>query len=134
MDGHATPDFSPAAGSFVHTTARSENSAEGEGGEPRATYPPPEKVALDPPSPAIRLSCDSWATVVAAALLQVPRSSPVPLPPPCRRRAPARKEAEPWGRESQLLSHLLRSGWTSLTLSFPAHSATTGVVLSAELT
>ncbi|ONM35105.1 hypothetical protein ZEAMMB73_Zm00001d042347 [Zea mays] len=90
MDGHATPDFSPAAGSFVHTTARSENSAEGEGGEPRATYPPPEKVALDPPSPAIRLSCDSWATVVAAALLQVPRSSPVPLPPPCRRRAPAR--------------------------------------------
>ncbi|ONM35107.1 hypothetical protein ZEAMMB73_Zm00001d042347, partial [Zea mays] len=47
---------------------------------------------------------------------------------------PGRKEAEPWGRESQLLSHLLRSGWTSLTLSFPAHSATTGVVLSAELT
>ncbi|AQK93453.1 hypothetical protein ZEAMMB73_Zm00001d010120, partial [Zea mays] len=80
---------------------------------------------------------DSWVTVVAAALLQVPRSSQVPLPPLRRRRAPARlfrrlnycnlgwfegrKEAEPWGRESQLLSHLLRSGWTSLTLYFPAH-------------
>lgn len=42
-----------------------------------------------------------------------------------------RKEVETWGRESQLLSHLLRSGWTSLTLSFPAHSATMGAVLSA---
>jgi len=42
-----------------------------------------------------------------------------------------RKEVEAWGRESQLLSHLLRSGWTSLTLSFPAHSAIMGAVLSA---
>jgi hypothetical protein len=37
-----------------------------------------------------------------------------------------------WGRESELLSHLLRSGWTSLTQSFHAHFAVMWVVLRAE--
>nr|ACF86136.1 unknown [Zea mays]ACG36073.1 hypothetical protein [Zea mays] len=68
MDGHATaPDFSPA-GSFGHATARSENSTDSEGGEPRATYSPPEKVSVDPPCPAIRLSCSERRTAVGVVL------------------------------------------------------------------
>jgi hypothetical protein len=55
MDGHTTPHSSPA--SFAHTPPRSEYSEEGAPGEPRATEPPPEKVPVDPPSPAIRFSC-----------------------------------------------------------------------------
>jgi hypothetical protein len=56
MDGHATAETFPAAASFAHKRARSEYSEEGALGEPRATEPPPEKVPVDPPSPANRLS------------------------------------------------------------------------------
>jgi hypothetical protein len=56
MDGDATAETFPAAASFPHKRARSEYSEEGARGDPRATEPPPEKVRVDPPSPANRLS------------------------------------------------------------------------------
>ena len=56
MDGHATALASPAAGCFRDKRARSEYSDEGAPSDPRATEPPPEKVAVDPPSAAIPFS------------------------------------------------------------------------------
>jgi hypothetical protein len=47
-----------------HTSARSEYSEEGAPSEPRATEPPPEKVSVDPPSPANRLSCSGRRAAV----------------------------------------------------------------------
>jgi hypothetical protein len=71
MDGHATVETSPTAASFAHKRARSEYSEEGAPGEPRATEPPPEKVPVDSPSAAIRLSCSGrWAAV------EVPHADP----------------------------------------------------------
>jgi hypothetical protein len=64
MDGHATAETSPADASFAHKRARSEYSEEGAPGEPRATEPPPEKVGVDPPSAAIRLSCSRQRAAV----------------------------------------------------------------------
>jgi hypothetical protein len=56
MDGDATAEKFPAAASFPDKSARSEYSEEDARGDPRATQPPPEKVRVDPPSPANRLS------------------------------------------------------------------------------
>jgi hypothetical protein len=52
MEGDATALASPLAGSFPDKRARSENSDEGGPGESRATAPPQEKAAVDPPSAA----------------------------------------------------------------------------------
>jgi hypothetical protein len=57
MEGHATQHSSPAAASFAHTPVGSEYSEDGVGGEPSATVLPPEKVPVEPPSPAIWFSC-----------------------------------------------------------------------------
>jgi hypothetical protein len=74
MDGHATPHSSPAVASFAHTPARSEYSEEGAPGEPRVTVPPPEKVPVDPPSPAIRLSCSGRRAAVGVLHADPPSS------------------------------------------------------------
>jgi hypothetical protein len=57
-----------------HTSARSEYSEEGAPGEPRATEPPPEKVPVDPPSAAIRLSCSGRRATVGVPHADPPSS------------------------------------------------------------
>jgi hypothetical protein len=57
MEGHSTPLSSPCTASFAHTTAGAEYSEAPVGGEPSLSFPPPEKVPVEPPSPAIPFSC-----------------------------------------------------------------------------
>jgi hypothetical protein len=57
MEGHSTPLSSPAAASFAHTPAGAKYSEDVVGGEPSPPFPPPEKVPIEPPSPAISFSC-----------------------------------------------------------------------------
>jgi hypothetical protein len=57
MDGHATTLASPPAASFPDKLARSEYSEEGAPGESTETAPPPDNLAVDPPSAAIHLPC-----------------------------------------------------------------------------
>jgi hypothetical protein len=57
MEGHSTPLSSPAVASFAHTPAGAEYSEDAVGGEPSPPFPPPEKVPIEPPSPAITFSC-----------------------------------------------------------------------------
>jgi hypothetical protein len=74
MDGHPTAESSPAAAAFAHKRARSEYSDEGAPGEPRATEPPPDKVAVDPPSAAISLSCSGRRAAVGVLDADPPAS------------------------------------------------------------
>jgi hypothetical protein len=57
MEGHSTPLSSPAAASFAHKTTGAEYSEPTVGGEPSLPFLPPEKVPVEPPSPAILFSC-----------------------------------------------------------------------------
>jgi hypothetical protein len=74
MDVHATEETSPADASFAHKHTRSEYSEEGAPGKPMATEPPPEKVAVDPPSAAIRLSCSGRRAAVGVLHTDPPAS------------------------------------------------------------
>jgi hypothetical protein len=124
MDGHATALASPAAGCFRDKRARSEYSDEGAPSDPRATEPPPEKVAVDPPSAAIPFSWSGRRAAEVVVHADPPASFAERRPGQSVRRR---------RRRSSLSAGSSSAGWRSKRVHRFAHRSTLSRSASFEL-